>query len=77
MLLALAQRRAAGKPDDAPRARLNLELYPKSVGTYLALAEVHTRKRDTSAALSDLEKALAIDPGNAQAKSQIELLKKK
>jgi len=79
VLLTLAQQSlATGKPDDALAwARLNLEVYPRSVGTYLALSEVHTRKRDTSAAISDLEKALEIDPGNVQAKSQIELLKKK
>jgi len=78
VLLGLAQQSlATGKPDDALAwARLNLEIYPKSVGTYLALAEVHTRKRDTSAALNDLEKALEIDPANAQAKAQIDLLKK-
>jgi hypothetical protein len=78
VLLALAQQSlATGKPDDALAwARLNLEFYPRSVGSYLALAEVHTRKRDRSAAIADLEKALELDPANAQAKSQIELLKK-
>ena len=78
VLLSLAQQSlAAAKPDDALAwARLNLERYPKSVGSYLALAEAHTRKRDRNAALADLEKALELDPGNEQAKSQIELLKK-
>jgi photosynthetic reaction center cytochrome c subunit len=77
VLLSLAQQSlAAAKPDDALAwARLNLELYPRSVGSYLALADAHTRKRDRNAALADLEKALELDPVNVQAKSQIELLK--
>jgi tetratricopeptide (TPR) repeat protein len=68
---------AAAKPDDAIAwARLNLEFYPKSVGSYLALADAHTRKRDRSAAIADLEKALEVDPSNVQAKNQLETLKK-
>ena len=78
VLLTLAQQSlAGGKPDDAIAwARLNIEIYPTSVGSYLALADAHTRKRDRSAAIGDLEKALELDPANGQARSQIDLLKK-
>src|SRR5436305_84691 len=56
VLRSLAQQAlAANKPDDALAfLRLNLEFYPGSVGSYLALADAHTRKRDRAAARQDL-----------------------
>ena len=60
---------ATRKPDDALAwLQLNLEFYPQSVPTLVALAQTHVAKRDQDAARSDLEKALALDPGNADAR---------
>ncbi len=57
---------AASKPDDALAwLQLNVEFHPKSIESYLALAQVHERKRDQAAAVKDLEKALGLDPDNA------------
>jgi tetratricopeptide (TPR) repeat protein len=59
---------ATRKPDDALAwLQLNLEFYPKSVPSWVALAQAHTAKRDQDAARSDLQKALALDPSNADA----------
>jgi tetratricopeptide (TPR) repeat protein len=59
---------ATRKPDDALAwLQLNFEFYPKSVPTLLALSQVHVAKRDQDAARSDLQKALALEPGNADA----------
>jgi tetratricopeptide (TPR) repeat protein len=60
---------ATRKPDDALAwLQLNLEFYPKSVPTLVALSQAHVAKRDHDAARSDLQKALALDPGNADAR---------
>jgi len=60
---------ATRKADDALAwLQLNLEFYPQSVPTLVTLAEVHIAKRDQEAARSDLQKALAFDPGNADAR---------
>ena len=77
MLLDLGrQSLAASKPDDALAwLQLNTEFYPKSTESYLVLAQVHERKRDQAAAIKDLEKALALDPGNAAAKRQLARLR--
>ena len=57
------------KPDDALAwLQLNLEFYPQSVPTLVALAQTHVAKRDQDAAKADLQKALALDPGNAEAR---------
>ena len=77
-LITLAQRaNAAGKPDDALTwLQLNLEFYPRSVRAYQLLGAVYAGKKDTENAIKSLEKALEIDPQNAQAKRQLEQLKK-
>jgi tetratricopeptide (TPR) repeat protein len=60
---------ATRKPDDALAwLQLNLEFYPKSAPTLVALAQAHLAKRDQDAARSDLQKALTLDPGNAEAR---------
>jgi tetratricopeptide (TPR) repeat protein len=60
---------ATRKPDDALAwLQLNLEFYPQSAPTLVALAQAHIAKRDPDAARSDLQKALTLDPGNAEAR---------
>ena len=54
---------------------LNLEYYLKSSRTYQIMAQVHQKKNDKDAAIKDLEKAVAMDPNNAQAKAQLQQLK--
>jgi hypothetical protein len=78
VLVGLAQQSLANnKPDDAMTwLQLNIEFYPKFVPSYITLAEIHLRKKDPEAAIKDLEKALALDPDNAQAKRQLAALKK-
>jgi hypothetical protein len=67
---------ATAKPDDALAwLQLNVEFFPKSVESYLALSQAHERKRDQAAAAKDLEKALAIDPANVAAKRQLARLR--
>jgi hypothetical protein len=77
VLARLAQQSlAANKVDDALAwAKLNLENYPKSAPTLVALSQAHARKGDKAAALKDVEQALAIDPMNAAAKRQLDQLK--
>jgi hypothetical protein len=67
---------ATAKPDDALAwLQLNVEFYPKSVDSYIALAQVHERKRDRAAAIKDLETVLALAPGNADARRQLARLR--
>jgi tetratricopeptide (TPR) repeat protein len=77
-LIATAQRAiAANKPDDAlAYLQANVEYYPKSSRNYLVMSQAHMAKQDKAGAIKDLEKALELDPNNAQAKAQIENLKK-
>jgi hypothetical protein len=77
-LIATAQRAiAVNKPDDAlAYLQANVEYYPKSSRNYLVMSQAHMAKQDKAGAIKDLEKALELDPNNAQAKAQIENLKK-
>ena len=76
-LIAMAQ--AAINADRADNAltwlNLNLEFYPKSSRTYQTMAQAHQKKNDKDAAIKDLEKAVELDPNNAQAKAQLQQLK--
>lgn len=76
-LIVIAQRaNAAQKADDAlAYLNANLEYFPKSSRTYVMMAQVHNGKGDKPAAIKDLEKAVEIDPNNAQAKAQLQQLK--
>ena len=78
VLVSLAQRSlAASKIDDASAfLQLNLEFYPKSSSTYVTLSQLHLKKNDTETAIKDLEMAVQLDPGNAQARRQLDELKK-
>ena len=39
------------------------------------MAQAHQKKSDKDAAIKDLEKAVELDPNNAQAKAQLQQLK--
>jgi tetratricopeptide (TPR) repeat protein len=66
----------ANKPDDAISwLQLNLEYYPASSRTYAALSQAQQRKNDKEAAIKSLEKAVELDPQNAQFKRQLDQLK--
>ena len=76
-LLGIAQRAMTAKnPDDAiAYLQTNLEYYPKSARTYQAMAQARNAKGDKQAAIKDLEKAVELDPQNAQARNQLQQLK--
>ena len=66
---------ATQKPDDALAwLQLNIEFYPNSAQSYIVLAQVHARKKDQAAAVKDLEKAIQLDPANADAKRALSKL---
>jgi hypothetical protein len=77
-LIQTAQRaQQANKSDDAlAYLQANLEYYPKSSRTYVVIAQVKNGKGDKAGAIAALEKAVELDPNNAQAKTQLENLKK-
>src|SRR5262249_20125132 len=72
-LVGIAQRSiTAKKPDDAlAYLQANLEYYPKSSTTYAAMAQARNAKGDKAGAIKDLEKAVELNPNNAQAKTQL------
>ena len=76
-LLTIAQRaRNAKSPDNAiAYLQANLEYYPKSARTYQAMAQARNAKGDKQGAIKDLEKAVELDPENAQARNQLQQLK--
>jgi len=66
----------AKRPDDAlAYLQANLEYFPKSSVTYQAMAQAKNAKGDKAAAIKDLERAVELDPKNAQAKNQLQQLK--
>ena len=66
----------ANKADDAIAwLQLNLEYYPLSARTYAGLSQAQQRKNDKEAAIKSMEKAVALDPENAQLKRQLDQLK--
>jgi cytochrome c-type biogenesis protein CcmH/NrfG len=79
MLVRLSQRSmAANKLDDALAwTKLNLEFYPRSAQTYIQMSQVYSRKMDEAQALKAMEKAVELDPDNADAKRQLDALKPK
>ena len=76
--IAMAQRaNTATKYDDAlVYLQANLEYYPKSARTYSAIGQMKTAKGDKPGAIAALEKAVELDPNNAQTKAQLEAMKK-
>jgi tetratricopeptide (TPR) repeat protein len=76
-LIATAQPLIQTRTDEAIQfLQLNLQLFPQSVRSYVALAQGQQVKKDTAGAIASLEKALAIDPKNAQAQRMLAQLKK-
>ena len=77
-LITMAQRaNTATKYDDAlVYLQANLEYYPKSARSYSAVAQMKTAKGDKPGAIAAMEKAVELDPNNAQMKAQLETLKK-
>jgi hypothetical protein len=77
-LITMAQRANTAKKYDDALAYLqaNLEYYPKSARSYSAMAQMKNAKGDKPGAIAALEKAVELDPNNAQAKMQLENLKK-
>jgi len=53
----------------------NLEYFPKSARTYGAIAQMKAAKGDKAGAIQALEKAIELDPNNANAKAQLQQLK--
>jgi hypothetical protein len=76
-LLTMAQRATAAKrPEDAMQYLLaNLEYHPRSVRTLVAMSQARAAGGDTRGALEDLEKAVALDPQNEEAQTQLRQLK--
>ena len=75
-MAALAQQIANARPGDAiALMQLNLEYYPQSVRSLLALSFAQTRKLDDNAAIATLEKALEIEPENGSIKGRLEQLR--
>jgi tetratricopeptide (TPR) repeat protein len=76
-LIATATPLIQGRTDEAVQfLRLNLQLFPQSVRSYVALAQAQQAKKDAPGAIASLEKALAIDPKNGQAQRMLTELKK-
>ena len=68
----------AKRTDDAlAYLQTNLEYFPKSAVTYVAMAQAKNVRGDKQAAVKDLEKAVELDPQNAQAKTQLQQLKER
>jgi hypothetical protein len=76
-LVTLAQRAInAKKPDDAiAYLQANLEYFPKSARTYQVMAQARNAKGDRQGAITNLEKALELDPKSTQARNQLQQLK--
>ena len=76
-LVAYAQRvTQANQPDEAIAwLQVNLENFPMSARTYAGLSLAQQRKNDKEAAIKSLEKAIDLDPQNAQLKRQLDQLK--
>jgi hypothetical protein len=75
-LVALAQRTTTNAPADALAwLQLNLEYFPLSARTFVAMSQVQQRANDKDAAVKSLERALELDPQNAQARRLLDQLK--
>jgi tetratricopeptide (TPR) repeat protein len=76
-LIATATPLIQSRTDEAIQfLNLGLQKFPQSAPTYVALAQAQEAKKDTKAAMASLEKALQIDPKNAQAQRLMGELKK-
>jgi tetratricopeptide (TPR) repeat protein len=67
-----------GKPADALRLHLlNVESVPRSTFALRQAAQTQLALRDTAAAIASYEKALVINPNDAQSKAALERLKRR
>jgi tetratricopeptide (TPR) repeat protein len=75
-LLGVAQQITSSRPSDSiALLQLNLEFYPRSASSYAEIGFAYTRKLDDDSAISNLEKALEIEPNNGIIRGQLEQLK--
>ena len=75
-LIATAQPLVPARADEAIRfLQMNLELFPRSARTYVALAGAQQAKNDRAGAIASLEKAIEIEPNNAAAKRTLDQLR--
>src|SRR5436190_775947 len=75
-LIATAQPLTQTRTDEAIKfLNMNLELFPRSARTYVALAGAQQVKKDKAGAIASLEKALQIEPNNAAAKRTLDQLR--
>jgi hypothetical protein len=75
-LIATAQPLIQTRTDEAIQfLQMNLELFPRSAPSYVALAQAQNVKKDSAGAIKSLEKALEIDPQNAGARRALDQLK--
>ncbi len=75
-LINVANQISQARPTDAiALLKLNLEYYPKSSRSYVAMAFANTRQLDDTAAMANYEKALEIDPNNGSIQGRLEQLK--
>jgi hypothetical protein len=71
-LLGAAGRFVQARPEAAiALLELNVEFYPRSVQSYIAMARAYTRKLDDASAIKSLEKALEIEPENGVVRGQL------
>jgi tetratricopeptide (TPR) repeat protein len=75
-LIATAQSLTPARADEAIRfLNMNLELFPRSARTYVALANAQNAKQDKAGAIASLEKALEIEPNNAATRRTLDQLR--
>jgi Tfp pilus assembly protein PilF len=72
-LIAEAQPLTQNRTDEAIQF---LQLFPQSTRSYVALAQAQQAKQDPAAAIASLEKALEIEPNNAQAQRMLGQLRR-
>jgi tetratricopeptide (TPR) repeat protein len=76
-LLTAANRFVQARPADAiALLELNLEFYPRSVNSYIAMARAYTRSLDDASAIKSLERALEIEPDNGVVMGQLAQLQR-
>jgi hypothetical protein len=76
-LIATAQPLVPARADEAIQfLRMNLDLFPRSARSYIALAGAQQAKQDTAGAIASLEKALEIEPNNAAARRTLDQLRR-
>ena len=71
-ILLVAERLASARPAVAiALMEMNLEFYPKSVRSYVILAQAQARQQDGAAAIASLRKAIEIEPENGTVKGRL------